>query len=267
MLAQPMLIGFSVIAVVAQEPRVPPGLSSPSGVAIALLGPGVDYRVPEVARSLSRDGEGDLIGWDFTDNDIKPFSETGPGTAAAISLVSLAPQSQLVIIKERPGDPQSLGHMITFVARTPTRIVVWLDADPNRLDWPILAKAVRSFGDRLFVIPGGDGGRDLDASSAYNDIRGAANVIITTSSASDANRGKSTVDMTIASPRGALPFASRDAALVVAAIAARALAKEGRRSMANLKQLIIQPPPNGIATRPGYMTAAQANATFTANRD
>lgn len=264
-----LLLTSSTLAattVFAAEPRVPPGLSSPTGVAIALLGPGVDYRVPEVARSLSRDGEGDLIGWDFTDNDIKPFAEAGPGTAAAIALAGLAPQSQLVIIKEQPGDPQALGHMMTFAARTPTRIVVWLDADPNRADWSILANAVRSFGDRLFVIPAGDGARDLDVSPAYKDIRGAANIIIVTSDASNANRGKSTVDMTIAGSGGALPFTSRDATLVVAALAARALSKEARRSMADLKHLITKPAPQGIATRPGHLTAAQANATFPASK-
>lgn len=253
---------FAATAVIAKEPRVPPGLSRPGGVVIALVGPGVDYRLSEIARSLSRDGEGDLIGWDFTDNDIKPFAETGLGTAAAVTLAGLAPHSQLVVIKERPGDPQALGHMMAFVSRTPARIVVWLEADPKRADWPILAQAVRGLGDRLFVIPAGGGGRDLDTSQAYKGIRGASNLIIVTGDASNANRGNSTVDMKIVGTGGALPLTSQDAALVVAAIAARALAREPRQSMADLKQRITKPAPRGIASRPGYMSVAEANAAF-----
>ena len=61
------------IGVLASEPKVPPGLD-PGGVAIALLGDGVDYTKPELAKRLARDGEGDLIAWDFVDNAIRPYA-------------------------------------------------------------------------------------------------------------------------------------------------------------------------------------------------
>ena len=216
----------------AKEPRVPPGLSAPGRVAVALLGPGVDYRRPELVGNFARDGEGDLIGWDFTDNDTAPFAEAGPGTAAALTLATLAPVASLVIVKERPGDAQAFGHMMSFVGQTPVRIVVWLDADPNRPDWPILAEAIARFGDRLFIIPAGTGNQDLDRSAAFQGVRGAANVIVATSDAATANRGTATVDVTVARAAG-------DATLVVAARAARALAEAPTQSMAVLKKAIV----------------------------
>lgn len=246
----------------AKEPLVPPGLSPPGGVAVALLGPGVDYRWPELVRRFARDGEGVLIGWDFTDNDPAPFAEAGAGTQAAITLANLAPAAQLVIVKERPGDAQAFGHMMTFVSHTPTRVVIWLDADPNRPDWPILAQAIARFGDRLFVIPAGNGGKDLDTSAAYQGVRGAANVVVVAGDAVAANKGAATVDITVAGGAGGLPLAATDAALIVAAVAARALTQEPRRSMAGLKQLIVKAPPVGIATRDGVLTVAGANAAF-----
>lgn len=242
---------------VAQEPPVPPGLSPPGGVGVALLGPGVDYRRPELVGRFARDGEGVLISWDFTDNDPAPFAEAGPGTVAAMTLAALAPAAQLVIVKQRPGDAQAFGHMMTFVARTPTRIVVWLEADPTRPDWPILAEAVRRFGDRLFVLPAGDGGQDLDRAPAYQGIRGAANVVIAASDAAASNRGKTTVDITVAGGAGATPLTSRDATLIIAALAARALAAEPTHSMADLKQAII---------KQARVTADAANMAFGGKR-
>ncbi|MGI9477115.1 MAG: hypothetical protein ACR2PI_10455 [Hyphomicrobiaceae bacterium] len=257
-----LLIVLSAIAALtwqaaAKEPPVPPGLSPVGGVAVALLGPGVDYRRAELRRRFARDGEGVLIAWDFTDDDPAPFAEAGPGTAAAMTLAALAPAAQLVIVKQRKGDPQAFGHMMTFVARTPTRIVVWLEADPKRPDWPILAEATKRFGDRLFVLPAGDGGKDLDRSAAYQGLRGAGNVVIVASDAAAANRGVATVDVMVSGGAGGLGLASGDAALIIAAVAARALAIEPARSMAALKQAIV---------KHGRLTVDAANAAFGGKR-
>ena len=79
LIAAPVIAAYSVPAA-AQEPHVPPGTSNVSNVTVALLGPGIDYRLPELQKNLARDGEGDLIGWDFADSDNKPFAdgEQGP---------------------------------------------------------------------------------------------------------------------------------------------------------------------------------------------
>lgn len=244
----------------ANEPPVPSGVG-PGGVTVALLGPGIDYRKPELARRLARDGEGDLIAWDFTDNDNRPFAGAGHGTAAARTLAGLAPAAQLVIAKEQIGDRHALGRMMTFASQTPARIIVWLDAAPSRIDWPILAEAIRRFGDRLFVVPAGDGGQDLDRSAAYRGVSGAANAIIVASDAPASNRGKATVDVTVKGA-GGLPITSHEAALMIAALAARALARDPMHSMAGLKELIVRQPPVGVATRDGVLTFEAATTAF-----
>ncbi len=147
----PLSAALTVAA--ATEPKVPPA-PPPSGPAIALLGPGVDYRAPELVGRLARDGEGDLIAWDFLDGDIRPFEAGGAtGTERAKAIAARASDARLVIVKEKPGDPQAFGHMMTFVARTPARVIVWPDADPARPDWPILLEAVERFPEHLFLLP------------------------------------------------------------------------------------------------------------------
>ena len=69
------------VAALAQgaKPSVPSG-RDPGGVAIALIGTGIDYTLPLLARRLARDGEGELIGWDLEDKDRKPFDKSKGGT-------------------------------------------------------------------------------------------------------------------------------------------------------------------------------------------
>ena len=77
----PILAAVLVIALAATgasaqspaKPKVPPG-TDPGGTAIALIAHGVDYTDPEIAPRLARDGEGDIIGWDFIAGDNKPYA-------------------------------------------------------------------------------------------------------------------------------------------------------------------------------------------------
>ncbi|MEM9356841.1 MAG: hypothetical protein AAGB04_11555, partial [Pseudomonadota bacterium] len=125
--AMTMLLLLPPSGVQASEPKVPPGLD-PGGVAIALLGDGVDYTKPEIAKRLARDGEGDLIAWDFVDNDIRPYAKAGQSTLDAEYLITASAGVSLVIVKEPAGNnAAAIGHMSTFVVRTPARIVAWPD--------------------------------------------------------------------------------------------------------------------------------------------
>ena len=57
----------------ADDPKVPAGID-PGLQPIAILTTGIDYTDPAIAARLARDGEGELIGWDFTENDRRPFA-------------------------------------------------------------------------------------------------------------------------------------------------------------------------------------------------
>ena len=154
-LALALIIAVAAGARATSEPAVPAGLD-PGGVAIALLGSGVDYTRVEIAGALARDGEGDPIAWDFTDNDIVPYAAAGPGTEDAAYLAGAGAGIRLVIVKEPAANPAAIGHMAAFTIRTPARIVVWPDGAPNRRDWPVLFQAAQRFADRLFIVPAPD---------------------------------------------------------------------------------------------------------------
>ena len=151
----------------ASEPKVPAGLD-PGGFAIALLGDGIDYTKPVIAQRLARDGEGDLIAWDFVDNDIRPYAEASRSTADAEHIIAASTKVALIIIREPADQRAAIGHMATFVIRTPARVIAWPDGRSERQDWDVLFQAAERFKDRLFVVPGP--ARQSDAERAADNI-------------------------------------------------------------------------------------------------
>lgn len=114
-----------------RKPRLPPGLD-PGGLAIAVLGTGLDYSRPEIAKLLARDGEGDLIGWDFVAGDNRPYAPSpndtpaawgGDGTTLARQIADIG-RVRLIPIRIAPARPETLAQAVAFTARTPARLLL-----------------------------------------------------------------------------------------------------------------------------------------------
>ena len=137
----------------AADPRAPAG-QDPGGTALALIGGGIDYMSARIALRLARDGEGEMIAWDFVDNDQTPYvapsteAEAGAGAAPSADRASetVAPEGnrvaeamltayargRLVPVRVPEGNPQSLARAIAFAVGTPAEIIAI--AARNRID-------------------------------------------------------------------------------------------------------------------------------------
>ncbi len=166
-----MLAAVTVPCKADVEPRVPPG-RDPGGVPVAMIGPGIDYRDPGVFQRIARDGEGDLIGWDFIDNDLKPFTpetdcpiqtcaadETRWRANPARLLLGEAGASKLIVLRTKDGDRGTLAAAIAFASRSPARIVPTLASGGDQAgvvsgpDWHLMIEAARRFTNLLFIVP------------------------------------------------------------------------------------------------------------------
>lgn len=144
----------------SSKPPVPPG-RDPGGVAIAYIGPGVLYTLPEIASRLARDGEGELIGWDFIDNDRRPMepcavlelSAPTCATRRAVTLLKEAGPSRLIVVRATSDQPQSLVQAAMLVAHSPARIVLFAPAGREPLNLAFVADAARRLPRLLFVVP------------------------------------------------------------------------------------------------------------------
>lgn len=220
----------------AQEnkPPVPPG-RDPGGVAMALLGTGIDYTLPQIAQRLARDGEGELIGWDLEDRDRRPYDSSrgdtrpewgGDGTAIAGFLGGEG--VRLVPVRVNPADPAALARAIAFVAQTPARVAILPMWGARREAWEPFRQAASHFKDILLVVPAGEGSEPV-----YPAALGLDNVLAIEHGAANAES---------AGFAGRMQRLSGSALAVAAAgkAAAALLAREPRLDVATLKRRLIE---------------------------
>jgi subtilisin family serine protease len=129
-LALVSLIALAFAQTRRDKPRVPPGVD-PGGVTIAIIGSGIDYTRPEIAARLARDGEGELVGWDFVDNDRRPFEDCAqsvPPRACGHDLIGplLGTRPRLIPLRVASDRPDTLVGSIQAASTMPTRIVLLL---------------------------------------------------------------------------------------------------------------------------------------------
>jgi len=213
-------LSVCVNAVYAADPKVPAG-RDPGGVAVAIVGGGLDYRRETMASRLARDGEGELIGWDFVDGDRHPFAASG-GVDPVAAVIVTASKARLVPVRVAAASEPQIVQALRLLDETPTRIVV-LAAAVAPIARSNLAAASRQLGRMLMVVPARIVGPMPAAVSSSEDAAGLlvvsasgndrqADLIVEPGSASGAN------------PSSSAPVAAHPgdlAAAQVAALAAR----------------------------------------------
>ena len=154
----------------AKKPPVPPG-ADPGGVLVALIGEGVDYIKPEIARRLARDGEGEIIGWDFVDGDRRPYRadvsakgrfealcvEFCTQTRIANVILNVASKARLVVLRTDIRASINGSHLdlaaraIGMAVQTGARVSL-LDVQTGDQYFKLLSSAAKQFPEVLFVL-------------------------------------------------------------------------------------------------------------------
>jgi len=115
-----------------KKPPVPAG-TDPGGFAVAVIETGIDYTITSVAERLARDGEGEIVGWDFIDNDRRPYKRTDDledmhythrGTAMARMVVKRAARARIAPVAIATDDEVQVRQAIAFVDHTPAKVAV-----------------------------------------------------------------------------------------------------------------------------------------------
>lgn len=155
-----LLLALSAEAEDAKKPPVPPG-TDPGGIAVAIIETGVDYTLPAIAQHLARDGEGEVIGWDMSANDRRPYKNTDDledagyshrGTAMARTMVKRAPRARLEPVSIAPDDEASLVKGLAFVAHTPAKVAVLSLSRSSAALWSTLREAMQKMPDRFLLV-------------------------------------------------------------------------------------------------------------------
>lgn len=206
----------------AADPKAPPGID-PGGVAVAIVSTGLDYTVPEIAARLARDGEGEMVGFDFTDSDPWPFDKGGAGTALAQALVAEAPGARIVPLRTSAGGVMSLGSVTAFLTKSPAKVAVVALPWGDLAEWGTFLRAARFVPGTVFIVPEG------------TNVRPAPQIetIVVVGAAAGAK-----ADVAVAVKAGSGRPAEAGAARA-AALAVRILEKEPRLDGAELRRRLI----------------------------
>lgn len=194
---------FCSTPVCAKDPKVPPA-QDPGLVPVALVGDGVDYTDAALAPRLARDGEGNIIGWDFVDNDIFPYA-TSPASNADAKLLLTNPGVELAPVRIAANDFRGVAGAASFVSHTPARTVVVTLTSERKEDWEFFVKASQVFPKLLFVVPAGSDKPVFPASLDLDNVLSVATPAL------------SSVSANIVFEPGAGRTSSSDAAILAAA--------------------------------------------------
>ncbi|MEM1045848.1 MAG: S8 family serine peptidase [Pseudomonadota bacterium] len=230
------------------NPAVPAG-DDPGGVTVGLIDSGVNYLLPEIGKRLARRADGSLMGYDYWDEDDRPFDlDTGRspffpirhGTTVASVFLREAPRARLVPYRYPRPDMRRMGTLVETAAKDEVFIVMMPLGSRTESQWEEFASAARRHPDMLFVVSAGNDGRDIDRQPLYPAGFGLENVLVVTSSdafgrlAEGSNWGRDTVHIMapgeridVTDHRGAAGKASGSSFAVprVAALAARLAAQ------------------------------------------
>jgi subtilisin family serine protease len=256
------LTGLGAARAGTDEPDVPPG-RDPGGVAVAIIDSGVNYTLKQVAARLARDTRGEILGYDFHDDDRCPFdlvpgqkpgSGRHHGTRVAGIFLHEAPAARLVPFRYRAHSFGTFARIVDAIAKSPARIVIMSLGGYQKRDWQQFRRAAQAHPELLFVISAGNDGRNVDEQPIYPSGFRLDNAIVVGSTDDfgrlplSSNWGPETVDISTPGEgietfdhTGAKTYVSGSSFAVprIAALAARIQAAHPRWNAADLKKAIL----------------------------
>ena len=244
------------------NPPVPPG-RDPGGVLVAVIDTGLNYQLPNIAARLARDEGGSILGYDFWDDDARPFDiDTGRspffplhhGTAVTSIILREATNARIVPYRFPRPDMALMADVVAHADAVGARIVNLAMGSNREGDWRTFELAARGRPHMLFIVSAGNNGRDIDRSPVYPAALALTNMVTVTSAdafgklAEGSNWGRTHVDImapgervAVIDHRGVDIQASGSSFAVprIAALAARWLAANPAWTAKKLKQAIL----------------------------
>ena len=209
----------TVIAVEPQDPPLPAmgDTSRRSGTALlAHVDTGINYLLPELWPHLAADSDGRLLGYDFWDQDRRPF-DVDPrrtpffpqhhGTTVFSVLAREAPDAGIAVYRFPANEMCRFADLVEHMAALGVRIASMSMGSGDQGDWRCFQDAAARNPQILFVVSAGNDGRDIDRQPVYPAALTLSNMLVVTSSDSfgrlgrGSNVGAASVDVMVPGER------------------------------------------------------------------
>ena len=233
-------------------------MQAPSEPLLALVDTGVNYNLPMVQKHLALGQDGQLIGYDFWDNDNRPFDKDPRknaffplhhGTTVFSALSQELGDLKAAIYRFPAHNMCRFNDLIDHAENAGVRIVNMSMGSYSQDDWTCFHDGAKQHPHILFVISAGNDGFDIDVNPVFPASFDLENIVVVTSSdlfgrlPPQSNYGRVSVDLMVPAEqvdvfdhRGVFTTASGSsfAAPRVAALAARFLKKNVEANTADI---------------------------------
>lgn len=185
---------------------------TPPRFRVAMVDSGVNYQLPQIANSLARDEQGNLIGFDFWDMDAIPYDANPArspyfvqrhGTRTASIVIAEAPGIAIVPYRYPRSDMSRIKELIEHAQSHDVRIIGMPLGSNDYKSWVTFERTAREHSDILFIVSAGNNGRDIDVKGVYPAAMDTPNMLVVTSAddfvkpAERTNYGRISVDYLI----------------------------------------------------------------------
>ncbi len=170
----------------ALDPPVPEG-RDPGGVSVALLDTGVNYLQPGIGERLARDADNAIVGYDFEDDDARPFDLNAAlspfhpgrhGTLVANALLAEAAPLRLIALRYPRSDPAKLEAAVDLAAKGGARVLLVGLGGRREADWQGFAAGLRAHPELLAIVSAGRDGEDIDDRAWYPAALDLPNMLV-----------------------------------------------------------------------------------------
>lgn len=249
------------------KPRVPPAID-PGGLAIAIPTTGIDYTVPEIARRLARDGEGELVGWDFAAGDNRPYASGAASppagwaddTADLTRRLSAMDSVRLIPLRIDPAVPTTLAQAVAFAAQASAPVMLVAVTSDRPQDWAAFRQAALRFPQITIITAIADPVAGTPRSPPYPAALGLETLVVIGDASDPAANMALADEARAASDHGPAQRLARFMRALQACAAAQDAAVLGDKKLQRLFQLLAStatargrpatPSPEACAVRP-----------------
>ena len=219
----PIINSFgSNLEMISSEPQNPPLTLTSNQILptekpmLALVDTGVNYNLPWVQENLALDQKGKIIGYDFWDDDHRPFDKDPRrnlffpqhhGTSVFSVLKKELSSLRVAIYRFPALDMCRFSELINHAKLHDIRIVNMSMGSAQKSDWKCFYDSVKLNPEMLFVVSAGNDGRNIDLHPIFPASFKLNNIIVVTSTdifgrlPPDSNFGRNSVDFMVPAER------------------------------------------------------------------